>query len=201
MKLIVGLGNPGTRYRYTRHNVGFEVVDKLAGQLQVSLTQEKHGGLYCETRHAGAKLLLLKPLTFMNRSGSAVALAMRNSTMEPGDVLVIADDVNLPLGQVRLRAKGSAGGHNGLKSVIACLGTQEFPRLRIGVGEEEHGGLTDHVLGKFTPDERPEIEQALNLAMEAALVFVEEGIEMAMNRFNKRTAAGEPPRAAGEQAD
>ncbi|MCL4216409.1 MAG: aminoacyl-tRNA hydrolase, partial [Candidatus Hydrogenedentes bacterium] len=139
MKLIVGLGNPGTRYRYTRHNVGFEVVDKLAGQLQVSLTQEKHGGLYCETRHAGAKLLLLKPLTFMNRSGSAVALAMRNSTMEPGDVLVIADDVNLPLGQVRLRAKGSAGGHNGLKSVIACLGTQEFPRLRIGVGEEEHG--------------------------------------------------------------
>lgn len=186
MKLIVGLGNPGPRYRQTRHNVGFMVLDRLAGRLGVSSWREKFSAEAAEASHAGERLLLLKPQTFMNLSGVSVAKAARNNAEDlTRDLLVIVDDVNLPLGRLRLRGGGSAGGHNGLKSLIEHLATQEFARLRIGVGDREGPeGLADHVLGKFRPDEVPEVERAVDRAADAALSFVEHGLERAMNAYN-----------------
>ena len=184
-KLIVGLGNPGSQYRNTRHNIGFMVLDCIADRLGVAFTREKFEGLYTESRHEGVPVSLLKPLTFMNRSGRSVAQAARNAIPEPGNILVVVDDVHLPLGTLRLRGQGSAGGHNGLKSIIQQLGTQAFPRLRIGIGRRDADGeLTDHVLGRFAPDEKSTIEEALDRATEAALTFVAAGIERAMNAHN-----------------
>jgi len=186
-KLIVGLGNPGPRYRNTRHNVGFMVLDELARALEVEYSREKFGGLFTEARHEGAKVLLLKPLTFMNNSGASVARAAKNKVRDAGDLLVVVDDVNLPLARLRFRAGGSDGGHKGLRSVIEHLGTSEFPRLRIGVGLGGHkDNLTDHVLGPFTPEERSQVERAVSEAAEGVLVFVSEGAETAMSRFNAR---------------
>lgn len=184
-KLIVGLGNPGPRYRNTRHNVGFMVLDEVASGLGVAFSREKFGGLFTEAPHAGRRLMLLKPLTFMNNSGTSVAQAAHNRIENIEDILVIVDDLDLPTGRVRLRMQGSSGGHNGLKSIIAHLGSDAFPRLRIGIGRNEPGaGAVDHVLGTFTPEEKPEIQQAVRRSAEAVLVFAAEGIEAAMNRFN-----------------
>jgi PTH1 family peptidyl-tRNA hydrolase len=188
--LIVGLGNPGPRYRNTRHNVGFMALDRLAEELGGSFDREKFQGLVAEARHADAKVLLLKPLTFMNNSGQAVAQAARNAVDGPEQVLVVTDDVNLDLGRLRLRRGGSAGGHNGLKSIIAHLGG-DFPRLRIGVGSNEPGAsLTPHVLGSFRPEEGPVVQDAIHRAVEAARTFVTEGIDGAMNRFNASAPSG-----------
>jgi PTH1 family peptidyl-tRNA hydrolase len=163
------------------------VLDEVARALAVEYSREKFGGLFAEARHGGAKVLLLKPLTFMNNSGSAVARAAKNKVRDAGDLLVVVDDVSLPLARLRFRAGGSAGGHKGLRSVIEHLGTSEFPRLRIGVGMGEHrDDLTDHVLGPFAPDERAQIERAVSEAAEGVLVFVSEGTEIAMSRFNAR---------------
>ncbi len=187
MKVIVGLGNPGTRYRNTRHNVGFGVLDRLAERLNTSFGREKYDAAVAEAPYGGHKLLLVKPHTYMNRSGISVAQAARNNVQEPAeDLLIVTDDVNLPLGRLRIRAGGSAGGHNGLKSIIEHLGTQEFPRLRIGVGDERRGAdLADHVLSKFRPDEWPEVERAIDRAAEAVLRFVEEGVERTASEFNR----------------
>ncbi|MCC6488038.1 MAG: aminoacyl-tRNA hydrolase [Candidatus Hydrogenedentes bacterium] len=191
MKLIVGLGNPGPQYRNTRHNVGFLVVEELARRWGVAFDQEKHGALLARAQHRGSVVWLLKPLTFMNRSGIAVAGAARNRVPDLGDLLVIVDDVNLPLGQLRMREKGSAGGHNGLKSCIEHLGTQEFPRLRIGVGENEAGSdLTDHVLGTFCPQERPAVERSVERAANGVALFVESGVHSAMNEVNTKPVPG-----------
>lgn len=187
VKLIVGLGNPGPRYRNTRHNVGFVTLDRLAERLATTFAREKYDGAIAEAVYRGEKLLLLKPMTFMNRSGISVAQAARNRVDDvSAGILIVTDDVNLPLGRLRLRGQGSAGGHNGLKSIIEHLGTQDFPRLRIGVGDKRSGAdLADHVLGKFAPDEAGPVGKAVERASEAVLRFIEVGVEGTMNEFNR----------------
>lgn len=185
MKIIVGLGNPGARYAGTRHNLGFDVLDALARQCAAAPWREKHQGLIAEASHRGERLLFIKPQTFMNLSGACVAPAVRNKAQSPDEILVVVDEVNLPLGRIRLRAGGSAGGHNGLKSLIERLGTKEFHRMRMGVGDDRaKHDLSDHVLTRFRPDEKPVVSDMVDRACDAALVWLTEGIEIAMNRFN-----------------
>jgi peptidyl-tRNA hydrolase, PTH1 family len=183
-RLVVGLGNPGKDYQETRHNIGFRVIDLLAERHGIDLRKHRHQSVYGEGRIEGAGVLLAKPLTYMNLSGTAVAALARYHGVAPGDVLVICDDVNLPLGRLRLRVKGSAGGHNGLKSIIGSLGTPEFPRLRIGVGAPAGQPMVDHVLGKFNRREAEIITAALSVAADAVELILREGIEAAMNRYN-----------------
>jgi PTH1 family peptidyl-tRNA hydrolase len=186
--LIVGLGNPGAKYRGTRHNVGFAVADELARRRQVAFDSSPVEALVAKLRVA-EPVLLAKPLTFMNESGEAVGALARYFKVEPVDLLVVVDEAQLPLGRLRLRASGSAGGHNGLKSVIAHVGT-EFPRLRIGVGRgDPRWDLADHVLSRFEAEERDTADEAVSRAADAVETFLEEGIGPAMNRFNTR---GEP---------
>jgi PTH1 family peptidyl-tRNA hydrolase len=186
MKAIVGLGNPGAEYKGTRHNLGFEIVDELARRWRVHLKSWKSVADLVLVGPRGA--LLAKPKTFMNASGEAVGRVVGFHSIEPVDVLVIVDEVNLKLGRLRLRRLGSAGGHNGLKSVIQHLGS-EFPRLRIGVGRgDPRWDLSDHVLSRFERDELDQVAPAIQRAADAAEVFVSDGIEAAMNTFN---AAGD----------
>ena len=185
MKLIVGLGNPGRRYEQTRHNLGFITLDALAEKLGARFDKEKHEGLLAEARHGTEKLLLLKPQTFMNLSGGCVAKVARNKVHEPADVLVVVDDINLPLGRLRFRAGGSAGGHNGLKSMIERLGTPEFHRMRMGVGDKQAGDdLARHVLAKFRPEERKAVEELTQRGVDGILAWTVSGIETAMNQYN-----------------
>lgn len=186
MKIIVGLGNPGPRYRDTRHNVGFRAADRAAERLGAAFSKEKHRALVAEARQRGGRLVLMKPLTYMNRSGEAVGEAARYMLEGLEDLLVIVDEVQLPLGRLRLRKEGSAGGHNGLKSLIQHLGTESFPRLRIGVGRQsDERVLRDHVLGRFSKEEGPEAESAVDRAAAAALCWAAEGVETAMNEYNR----------------
>ena len=182
MKAIVGLGNPGTEYSGTRHNVGFDVVDELARRWVVTLKKWKATADLAVVNDR--EVLLVEPRTFMNESGLAVSAVMAFYKIQPADVLVIVDEVQLPLGKLRLRRSGSAGGHNGLKSVIAHVG-QEFPRLRIGV-ERGHPDVALHhrVLSKFPLSEREVVRRAVTLAADAAETFVSDGLQVAMNRFN-----------------
>lgn len=192
MKLVVGLGNPGPQYRFTRHNVGFRVLDLLAERMGAAFNQEKYGGLVATAEWNGTRTMLLKPLTYMNLSGSCVAKAVRNRVRDLSDLLVIVDEIYLPLGVLRIREEGSAGGHNGMKSIIEHLDTQAFPRLRIGVGDKQGGQpLRDHVLSMFRPEEKTEVEEALKTAAEAALCFVDHGVRQAMAAFNRRKRLGE----------
>ena len=186
MKLVVGLGNPGPKYRDTRHNVGFWVIDELAARWQVNDGWRERDDALFVKRPGGS--VLVKPLTFMNLSGFAVSKLRQFFQVEPADLLVIVDEVALPLGRLRARAHGSAGGHNGLKSVIEQLGTTAFPRLRIGVGRgDARRDLADHVLSKFDPDERDTIQAATLRAADAAEMFIADGIERVMNTFNAVT--------------
>lgn len=196
MKLIVGLGNPGPQYRDSRHNVGFRVLDEVAQRLGAGFRTEKFGGLVAEVRQEHARVLLLKPMTYMNRSGTSVAQALRNRKMDLStDLLVVLDEAQLPLGRIRMRAAGSDGGHNGLRSIIEHLGTDQFPRLRIGVGKNKPGGdLAQHVLSAFTREERPEIETAIRRAAAGVLTFLERGVAAAMNECNAPITAGSPSR-------
>ena len=186
MKLIVGLGNPGRKYRDTRHNVGFAVADELARRGSVTFESAPVEGLLARVRTLGPEgTLLLKPLTMMNASGFAVSEVARYFRIKVGDVLVVADDVNLVLGRLRARPSGSAGGHNGLRSIIEQLGTTGFARLRVGVGRgDPRRDLADHVLSGFDADERPMVADAIARAADACEMFVAEGIERVMNRFN-----------------
>ena len=182
MKAIIGLGNPGPEYTGTRHNVGFAVVEELAHRWKVLLKSWKRVADLAVLRDRD--VLLATPRTFMNASGEAVQAMMTFYKVQPADVLVIVDEVQLPLGRVRVRAGGSAGGHNGLKSVIACVG-MDFPRLRIGVERgDPRRDLRDRVLSRFAPDERSVVERAVNRAADAAEAFVTDGLQTAMNRFN-----------------
>jgi len=184
--MIVGLGNPGARYRSTRHNLGFDVLDRLAEAMGASFDREKCEGLIAEHAHRGQKVLLVKPLTYMNRSGDCVAKLARNKVHDPADLLVVVDDVNLPLGRLRARAGGSAGGHNGLKSLIERTGSKDFHRLRLGVGDDRRtGDLSDHVLERFRPDEREAVEEMTGRAVDAVRCWIEEGVEKTMDRFNR----------------
>ena len=183
MKLIVGLGNPGAKYRGTRHNIGFAVLDELAARWQVSFESAPVDALIAKVRGAD-EVLLAKPLTFMNASGEAVGALLRYYKIEIADLLVVVDDVQLPLGKIRARVRGSAGGHNGLKSIVAHIG-DEFSRLRIGVGRgDPRRDLADHVLTRFDADEAAEVERVTARAADAAAMFVTSGIGAVMNGFN-----------------
>lgn len=185
MALIVGLGNPGAEYMDTRHNVGFEVVDNLAKKLNISF--EPDNGLYQkgEGRFKGQSVVLIKPTTYMNRSGRAVSKALAVTGFEKQECLVCYDDINLEPGTIRLRPAGSAGGHNGISNIIEKLQTDAFPRLRIGVGNDfPRGKQADYVLSPFTPEQRREIDEVIDLASDAILAFLRGGIDLAMNEFN-----------------
>ncbi len=196
MHLIAGLGNPGRRYAGTRHNVGFDVLDLLVRRHGAEWASAPRGidalvaSGSSRTAPDSRKLLLAKPLTFMNLSGQAVGDLLRFFKVEPPGLLVIVDDVNLELGRLRARASGSAGGHNGLKSLIAQLGTEAFARLRVGVGRgDARRDLADHVLARFEPEERAIVAETVERAADATELFVTEGIELVMNRYNRKEDA------------
>ena len=186
MKLIAGLGNPGSKYRGTRHNVGFEVVDELARRHGAAFESAPVEALMARLR-APADAWLAKPLTFMNASGAAVAGLARYYKIDAADLLVVVDDVNLELGRLRARARGSEGGHNGLRSIIEHLGTTAFPRVRVGVGRgDRRRDLADHVLARFEPDERPVIDEAVTRAADAVELFLTGSIQEVMNLYNRK---------------
>lgn len=190
MRAIVGLGNPGEKYEHTRHNVGFDVVSVLAAKLNTPIKKLKFQGVIGETQLAGEKLVLIKPQTFMNLSGLTVSDALNWYKMKPEEMLLIVDDIDLPFGQVRVRPKGGPGTHNGLRHIVQMTGTENFPRVRVGMGAPPPGwDLADWVLSKFqTEEERKIAFDAYILAADAALCWAEHGIETAMNRYNKRHA-------------
>ncbi len=187
IRLIAGLGNPGLEYEQTRHNVGFEVVDLLAKKLKVRLNKEKFSAAFGQAEFEDKKLILLKPLVFMNNSGQAVAAAANFYRLTAGAILVIADDMALEPGMIRLRAAGSAGGHNGLADIIEKLGTDQFSRLRIGIGSRNQADGRDYVLSRPSETERNLIDKAVAQAADAVIVWITEGVEAAMNRFNCKT--------------
>ena len=184
--LLVCLGNPGKEYENTRHNIGFMAADELARREGVKVNKLRYRALTGEVRAGGQRVLVLKPQTYMNLRGEAVKLAGGFYKIPPDHVLVVSDDVALPLGKLRIRAGGSAGGHNGLKNIIAHLGTEQFPRIRVGVGAPEHPEfeMIDWVIGKFSQQERKLADEAVKRAVDAALCVMEQGIQEAQNRFN-----------------
>jgi PTH1 family peptidyl-tRNA hydrolase len=184
MKIIVGLGNPGAKYAGTRHNVGFDVIDSLAADPSCGRPREKFQSLVAEVKLGAEAVLLVKPQTFMNLSGRAAREVLDFYKLTPADFLVVCDDFNLPLGKLRARASGSHGGQNGLRSVQECLGTDAYPRMRIGVGQPAAGEAIDFVLSRFKPGERAAAEEAVARAAQAAAVWVTDGIAACMNRFN-----------------
>ncbi len=183
-KLVVGLGNPGSKYEGTRHNIGFDLVDRLASGGSGARFGKKFDGLLAESEIDFRRVLLLKPETFMNLSGRSVVPALRFYKLEPADLLVVCDDLNLPLGKLRIRKGGSDGGQKGLRDITAQLGTDDYARLRIGIGERGPIDAADFVLCRFKLAERPLIDDALIVATQAVAVWVGQGIDPAMNRFN-----------------
>lgn len=189
MKLVAGLGNPGARYRGTRHNVGFDVIDLIAGRERLAFETAPADALMARWRFADRpdeSVLLVKPLTFMNISGQAVGALSHFYKVALSDVLIVCDDVNLPLGRLRVRASGTEGGHNGLRSVAEVLGTIDYARLRIGVGRgDTRRDLADHVLARFEPDEMSGIEAAVARAADAVGAWVSDGLAKTMNTYNR----------------
>lgn len=184
--LVVGLGNPGPEYAGTRHNIGFQVLDRLAEAGGARFAPDRYGDR-AELRHKGRAFILIKPSTFMNLSGKAVRYWMEQEGIPADRVLVITDDLAIPFGAIRIRAKGGAGGHNGLASIIALLGTEEFPRLRFGIGSDfPRGRQSEYVLAPWAPDEQKALPERIELAAKAALQFGLLGVASAMNNFNKR---------------
>lgn len=186
MYVIAGLGNPDKKYEKTRHNVGFDVIDAISKKYNVELTEKKHRALCGSGYIAGQKVLLVKPQTYMNLSGESIQAILNFYKLDAADgLLVIYDDINLAPGRIRVRAKGSAGGHNGIKNIIAMTGTQEFARIRIGVGEKPQGwDLADYVLGRFSKEERALVEDAFADAVTAAEMILMDDLSGAMNQFN-----------------
>ncbi|GIV59874.1 aminoacyl-tRNA hydrolase [Rhodocaloribacter litoris] len=186
-RLIIGLGNPGEAYAGTRHNVGFMVADAVAEKTGLRLEPARGNVLLGWGSWRGCPFGVAKPMTYMNLSGQAVQALVRRFGLDPGDLLVVYDDLNLPPGKLRLRPGGSAGGHNGVQDIIDRLGTDAFPRLRLGIGHDfPRGGQVDYVLAPFDPEQQRLIEEVLPVACDAALTFVTDGLTTAMNRFNRR---------------
>ena len=188
MFLIVGLGNPGRQYEHTRHNAGFDVMDALAEKYNISISESGHKALFGKGMIGGQKVILAKPQTFMNLSGESVAELLHYYKIDPEEeLIVIYDDINLAPGKLRIRPKGSAGGHNGIKNIIAHLGTQIFPRIRVGVGEKPKGwDLADYVLGRFSKEEEPVIREALDKTTKACCEIITEDVTSAMNKYNNK---------------
>ena len=184
-KLIVGLGNPGPQYQFTRHNVGFEVVDRLIIKLNIKKLIEKYHAFVAFGRLNDFDIILAKPLTYVNASGQAVAPIASEFNIPLTELCIVYDDLNLDLGVLRIRRGGSDGGHNGIKSIIHHLGNQDFPRLRIGIGNPVDDAIS-HVLGKFTKEERIVIDESIEKAADALEILITDGIEAAMNKFNMR---------------
>jgi PTH1 family peptidyl-tRNA hydrolase len=185
MQMIVGLGNPGKKYAETRHNVGFKVIDLLGGVLGIEVNKKSFGAQLGRGEFAGKQVLLLKPLQYMNLSGMPVVEATNFYKLNLNDVLVVLDDMWLEPGQIRLRAKGAAGGHNGLADVLEKLGTESVPRLRVGIGQAPAEGAVDYVLGQPDKKDAELVNQGVECAKEAAICWLEEGIEAAMTKFNR----------------
>lgn len=190
MYIIAGLGNPGRQYAHTRHNVGFDTIDVLAEKYNIKVENVKGRALTGSGRIEGQSVLLVKPLTFMNLSGESIrALTDFYKIDETSQLIVIYDDISLPPGQLRIREKGSAGGHNGIKSIISHLGGQEFLRVKVGVGQKPAGwDLADYVLSRFTEDDRKKVEEALERAADAAVCLMTDGAEAAMNEYNRKVS-------------
>lgn len=184
MKLIVGLGNPGKEYEKTRHNVGFMVMDCLADNFHVSINTKKFKGEYVKLKYQGEDIILLKPMTYMNNSGEAVSQVMNFFKIDVDDLLVIYDDMDMPTGKLRLRQSGSAGGHNGVKSIIAHVGTQNFKRIRVGIDKHPQIPVVDYVLGRFTKEQQPLIEDGIQKATQAVQMMLDKDFVAAMNAFN-----------------
>ena len=185
MRVIIGLGNPGMKYAGTRHNIGFDTVTALADKYNIKINNKKFNGLIGDGFIGGEKVLLVQPQTYMNLSGECVGQIADFFKIEPENLIVICDDINLDTGRLRIRAKGSAGGHNGLKNIIAHLGTEAFPRIRVGVGEKTEGwDLADYVLARFSKDDEPVMREAIKNAVGAVETWISDDIGTAMNRFN-----------------
>ena len=187
MKLIVGLGNPGFRYRNTRHNVGFLAIKELSKKLKVSINKKKYDGVFGKGSFGMEEIVLFMPQTYMNLSGEAVKKLIRKINVKPEDLLVICDDFNLKLGFIRLKRQGSYGGHNGLESIIGSLGTEKFPRLRIGIGQDTKlSDVVRFVLTSFKGDEKPALKEAIKEARDCAISWLGDGAETAMTKFNRK---------------
>ena len=185
MYIIAGLGNPESKYDKTRHNIGFRLIDELAVRNGITFSDRKHNGLVGKGIISGEKVILLKPLTYMNLSGECVGPAADYYKVEPENVIILFDDISLDVGRIRIRKKGSAGGHNGIKSIIAHLGSENFLRLKFGVGDKpKEMDLADYVLGRFAKEEEPVIREALEKVVQACEVMITEDTRTAMNRFN-----------------
>jgi PTH1 family peptidyl-tRNA hydrolase len=188
MKIIVGLGNPGKKYEGTRHNAGFMVIDRFAEKLEIKIEKKKFSALIGETTVKGEKCLLVKPQTYMNLSGEAVLAVKQFYKAQPEDIIVVYDDMDLPVGKIRIRKQGGSGGHKGMISIISCLGTENFIRIRIGIGgpkDRSEQEVINHVLGDFTSEEKAIIRETQEKAAEAVLLLLQEGVEASMNRYNK----------------
>ena len=188
LKLVVGLGNPGPEYAETRHNLGFKVIEALDAALGIPVKQQKFGARVGEGWYRDRKVMLMKPWQYMNRSGQAVATAVGFYKLALEDLIVITDDLALAPGRIRVRAKGSAGGHNGLKDIIARLGTDTFARLRVGIGDSGRLDAADYVLSRFGDEEQAAVRQAVEKSVEAILCWAQHDVETAMNRYNSRGA-------------
>ena len=185
MRLIIGLGNPGLQYRKTRHNIGFECVDLMAQKWAISGSERRAKAVLSRGQRAGQEIVLAKPRTFMNNSGEGVSYLLTRFAASLDDLLVIYDDMELPLGRLRIRASGSDGGHNGVRSIISALHTESFPRVRLGIGcPPENQDSVDHVLGRFSKEDSKVIAHAMETVAHAVECWLEEGIDIAMNRFN-----------------
>ena len=189
MKLIAGLGNPGSKYDDTRHNVGFRVVDALAERFGEKVRRKKFNALTEEVHAEDTKLLLMKPQDYMNRSGHAIATAAGFYKLGPADLLVVTDDMALNVGRLRIRAKGSAGGHNGLKDIIARFGSDDFARLRVGIGDSGRMDAADYVLSRFSAEERAIVDNAVQTAVDAICCWLRDGVDIVMTRYNAKNEA------------
>lgn len=183
--LIVGLGNPGEEYKYTRHNSGYRVVDLLAKKLNIDINKEKFKGMFGEGSYNGKKVMVLKPTTYMNLSGESVVEAVNFYKLPLEDVIVVYDDIDIEIGKIRIRPEGSSGTHNGMRNISDLLGSHDFPRIRVGIGKAPQGmDLANFVLSKFSIEEQSDIEKAIDMASEAVLEVIRSGIGKAMNIYN-----------------